>query len=260
MRRVLMMAVGVISMVSMVAAQKLEVGIDGGYGLPAGTFLVGHNTIIDTNTYGPKTVEELYSPGGKGWKITGEVVYYPLENLGIIVISGYSMNNRYDTIYAYENKSSMITDTVTTSHIPLNIGVKIKTKIGIAEPYVYVAPGVIFPKKTENSWNAGVTIKRTYSYSMGFCVTAGIGAAIMVTDKIGIRAEFTPTYAFASPTQYKEEQTYLTIGNIPTTTTRIIKYVDNKPLSDLNADEIQNRPHDSFCSMAFKIGLCLKLF
>jgi len=256
MRKVLI-AVGVVSMFSMAAAQKLEVGISGGYGLPAGTTLVGHNTIIDTLTYGAKKFEEVYSPGGKGWKMTGNVVYYLFENLGIIAIAGYSTSNTYDTINTWENRSNPITDTVTTSHIPLNIGVKIKTKIGIAEPYLYVAPGVIFPKKTESSFDltTSVTLKKTYSYSMGFSVTAGCGTAIMVTEKIGIKVEFSPTYAFASPTGYEEvrKDTY-------GTSTRTVKYKDNTPAPLLGPDEAQSRPHDSFCSMAFKVGMSFKLF
>ncbi|MBN2187939.1 MAG: outer membrane beta-barrel protein [Chitinispirillaceae bacterium] len=250
-------AVMVVSMISLAAAQKLEVGISGGYGLPAGTILVGHKTIIDTSTYTPKTFEEVYSPGGMGWKMTGEVVYYPFENIGIIAIGGYSTGNRYDTIYSYENNTNMVADTVTTAHIPLNIGLKIKTKVWILEPYLYVAPGVVFPRKTENSFDSAlsVTIKKTYSYSMGFSVTAGLGAAIMVTKKMGIKVEFAPTYAFASPTRFEEERTQ---GGI--TTTRTVKYVINKPISLLLPDETQNQPHDSFCSMAFRIGLSYTLF
>jgi hypothetical protein len=250
-------AVGIASMVSMAAAQKLEVGLSGGFGLPAGTTLVGHKTTIDTLTYGSKMFEEVYSPGGKGWKMTGEVVYYPFKNIGIIAIAGYSTRNSYDTIYKYDNGSNMVTDTVTTSHIPLNIGVKIKTKIGIAEPYIYVAPGVIFPGKTESCFDStvSVTIKKTYSYLMGFSVTAGCGAAIMVTEKIGIKLEFSPTYAFANPTGYEE-----TRKDSYGTSTTTIKYKDNTPAPQLKADEAQNRPHDSFCSMAFKVGMSLKLF
>jgi hypothetical protein len=256
MRKVLI-AVGIVSMLSMSVAQKLEVGISGGYGLPAGTTLIGHRTIIDTLTYGSKVFEEVYSPGGKGWKMTGEVVYYPFENLGIIAIAGYSTCNRYDTLYKYDNGSNMVTDTATTSHIPLNIGVKIKTKIGIAEPYLYVAPGVIFPTKTETTFDSttSVTIKKTYSYPMGFSVTAGCGAVIMVTRKIGVKAEFSPTYAYASPSEYEEvrKDTY-------GTTWRTVKYKDNTPAPQLAANETQNRPHDSFCSMAFKVGMSVKLF
>jgi hypothetical protein len=256
MRKVLV-AIGVVSMFSMVAAQKLEVGIDGAYGLPAGTTLAGHNTIIDTVSWTAKTYEEVYSSGGKGWKMTGEVVYYPFENIGIIAIAGYSTNNRYDTCYKAENGSSMSTDTVTSSHIPLNIGIKIKTKIGIAEPYLYVAPGVIFPSKTETFFDASnsLTIKKTYSYSMGFSVTSGFGAAIMVSKKIGIKMEFSPTYAFATSTGYKE-----TRKDNNGTSERTITYKNNTPISQLKQDEIQSQPHDSFCSMAFKAGMCFKLF
>ena len=255
--RMVLAAVMAVSMVSLAAAQKLEIGISGGYGLPAGTVLAGHKTILDTTTYTAKTFEEVYSPGGKGWKMTGEVVYYPFENLGIIAIAGYSTSNRYDTIYSYENNTNMVADTVTTTHIPLNIGLKIKAKMGIVQPYLYVAPGVIFPKKTESSvdYTGATTIKKTYSYSMGFSVTAGLGAAIMVTDKIGIKAEFSPTYASASPTRFEEERTQAGI-----TTTRTVEYVANKPISLLLPNESQNQPHDSFCSMAFKIGISYTLF
>jgi hypothetical protein len=252
-------AAAVVSLVSISAAQKLEIGINGGYGLPAGTILAGHKTIIDTSTYTPKTFEEVYSPGGKGWKMTGEVVYYPFENIGIIAIGGYSTSNRYDTLSKRENDLDLAADTVTTTHIPLNIGVKIKGKIWIVEPYLYVAPGVIFPRKNESSYDStsgsAVTIKRTYSYAPGFSIAAGCGAAIMVTPKIGICAEFSPTYASASPVKYEETR----IDSYGTTT-RTVTYMDNTPVSYLKPNESQNRPHDSFCSMAFKIGISYTLF
>lgn len=255
--RKVFIAISVVSMFSAAAAQKLEVGISGGYGLPAGTALVGHHTIFDTLLYTPKTFEEVYSTGGMGWKMTGEVVYYPFENIGIMLIAGYSTRSRYDTISSYENWSNMVTDTVTTCHVPLNIGIKIRTKTGIAEPYLYVAPGVIFPRKTESAFDsmASTTVKRTYWYSIGFSVTAGCGAAVMVTRKIGIRAEFSPTYASASPDRYEE-----VIKNTGGTTGKTYKYKDNTLASQLGPDEVQNRPHDSFCSMAFKVGMVFRFF
>jgi hypothetical protein len=257
--RMVCIAAAVVSIVFTAAAQRLEIGIDGGYGLPAGTVLAGHRTVIDTTTYTAKTFEEVYSAAGNGWKMTGQAVWYPFENAGLIAIAGFSTRNRYDTVSMLESGNNKFADTVTTTHIPLNIGVKIKAKIGIVEPYVYVAPGVIFPAKSESSYDStsasAVTVKKTYSFAPGFSVTAGLGVAVMVTPKIGIKTEFSPTYASASPTGYEEVK-----KDSYGTTTTTYKYKDNTPPSQLKPDELQSRPHDSFSSMAFKAGVYFNLF
>lgn len=242
--------------VSLAAAQKWEFGVSGGWGLPAGTVLAGHTIVIDTDTYAPNTFEEVYSSGGRGWKMTGEALFYPVENLGIMVIAGYSMASSYDTSSRRENGTNLITDTVTTSHIPVALGVKVRTKIGPVEPYVYAASGVVFPAKTDKNFDSSTstTLTKTYSYSMGFCLMTGAGAAVMVSPAVGIKAEFSPTFAYANPTKYEAEQKSGS-GTSKITYT----YKDDTPASALGPNEIQDRPHDSFCSMAFKVGLFFRL-
>ena len=95
MRKVLITA-GIVLMVSVVTAQKLEVGIDGGFGFGYGAPLVGDNIELDSSG-GILKYEQVYASGGGGVKIRGDVVYFFTENAGIMVASGYSLKSSYTT-------------------------------------------------------------------------------------------------------------------------------------------------------------------
>jgi hypothetical protein len=255
MRKVLI-AAGVVSIVSMAVAQRLEVSVDGGYGFGAGTALVGNNVEYDQNWNRVK-YEQVYASGGKGTKIMGEVAFFPFENVGIIVMSGYSMEETYST--QFKDISGSITMKGTISYLPINIGLKFRTKmevIGIrVVPYTYVAPGIYLPKKTVDTITPTYTSNLTYTYGIGFGVSAGIGAEVMLpflSDRFGIKVEFAPTYAFANPTKYTE-----TVPNRHKTT---YTYKNDTPPEQLATGEIPDQPHDSFCSMAVRAGVCIKLF
>ena len=257
MKKVLI-AAGVVSIVSMTLAQKLEVGVDGGYGFGAGTALVGQNITVDQDWTTLTKFEQVYASGGKGVKIMGEVAYYLTENMGIMAAAGYSMKNDYTTEIKDPGGSRSVT--VTTSYLPINIGLKFRGKIGImginVVPYVYVAPGIFLPKKTEtydtivNNPITHMRSERTYTYATGFSVSAGIGAAIMLpflSDRVGIKVEFAPTYAFANPTKYTENGSTFT-------------YKNNTPPAQLRPGEVIDQPHDSYCSLAVRGGICIKIF
>ena len=119
MRKVLI-AAGVVSMVSMAMAQKLEVGVDGGYGFGYGAPLLGNNIERDS-IGGNLKYEQVYASGGMGVKIRGEVVYFLTENVGIMVASGYSIKNNYST--ELKDPWGAITLKGTASYLPINIGV-----------------------------------------------------------------------------------------------------------------------------------------
>jgi hypothetical protein len=255
MKKVLI-AAGVVSMVSMTFAQNLEFGVDGGYAFGAGTALVGENiTTPDWSTY--TKWEQVYASGGEGKTITGEVAFFFTENMGIMASAGYSMKNKYTTEIKDPGQSSSVT--TATSYLPINIGLKFRGKIQIiglnVVPYVYVAPGIVLPKKIE-TFDTIVSVplnhtrgERTYTYAPGFSVSAGIGTAIMLpflSDRVGIKVEFAPTYAFASPTKYTEKGSTFT-------------YKNNTPPADLRPGEVSNQPHDSYCSLAIRAGICIKL-
>ena len=255
MRKVLM-AAGVVSMVSLSMAQHLEIAVDGGYGFGAGTALVGRNVEYD-QTWNRIKFEQVYASGGKGVKITGEAAYFLTENVGIMVASGYSMKSSYTTLY--KDPSGSISMKGTMSYLPVNVGLKFRVTMGShVLPYVYVAPGIYLPEKTETTTNPTDTTERTYTYAMGFGVSAGVGAEIILplfSDRVGIKVEFAPTYAFASPTKYTENITRST-----GTTTTTYTYKNDTPPEQLTSTEIPDQPHDSYCSMAVRAGVCIKIF
>jgi hypothetical protein len=253
MKKVLI-AAGVVSIVSMTLAQKLEVGVDGGYGFWASAALAGQNITVDQDWSTLTKYEQVYATAGKGVKIMGEVAYFLTENIGVMASAGYSMKNEYTTEVKDPGGSRSVT--TATSYLPINIGLKFRGKIGIVVPYVYVAPGIILPAKTEtfdtiaNAPFNHTRGERTYTYAPGFSVSAGIGAAIILpilSDRVGIKAEFAPTYAFASPTKYTENGSTFT-------------YKNNTSPADLRPGEVSDQPHDSFCSLAIRGGICIKIF
>jgi hypothetical protein len=257
MRKVLMGAC-VVSMVSLSMAQHLEVGVDGGYGLGVGTALVGHNSEMEAG-YTMTRYEEVYSPGGAGLKMGGEVTYFLNDNIGIIAAAGYSMRGGYSTEYNDPEPSDTVQNTIHSSYLPINAGVKIKAKMGIIEPYLYLAPGVYFPKRdstyikiTATTWD---TAKTTIFYRLGWGVSAGIGAVIRVSEKVGIKLEITPTYAFAKESKREKvsggiKETYIykdDAKEFPTTT-------------PVNTWYRHDAPRDSYSSVAVKIGVCFRIF
>jgi hypothetical protein len=202
--------------------------------------------------------DQVYASEGKGTKIMGEVAFFPFENMGIMVASGYSMKSSYTTLF-YDPTGGSLSTKGTTSYMPINIGLKFRAKLGIVEPYAYVAPGIYMPQKTVDSTfptpgGGGMTYTSTYTYALGFGVAAGVGAKVTLpffSDRVGIKVEFAPTYAFANPTKYSEHT-----SNGTTTYT----FKNGTPPNNLAPNEISDQPHDSFCSMAVMAGLCIKIF
>jgi hypothetical protein len=263
--RKILIAAGVVSMVSLSMAQTLEVGVDGGYGFGVGTALVGRNNEFDDVTWNRFKYEQVYASGGKGVKIMGEAAYFLTENVGIMVASGYSMKSSYTTLD--KDPSRSITMKGTTSYLPVNVGLKFRAKMGIMGihvlPYVYVAPGIYLPKKTEtvDTTTSMSTTELTYTYEMGFGVSSGVGAEIILpffSDRVGIKVEFAPTYAFANPAKFDEKKTDKTDASITTTTT--YTYKNNTTPEDQLPGDVLDQPHDSFCSMTVRAGLCFKIF
>jgi hypothetical protein len=258
MRKVFMGAC-VVSMVSLSMAQHLEIAVDGGFGSGVGSALVGRNIEYDLNWARTK-YEQVYVSGGNGTKITGEVAYYFNENVGIIASSGYSMKEEYTA--RYKDPAGSSTMTGTTSYLPINVGLKFRVKTGIMGihilPYVYMAPGLYLPKKTVDSVSSLDTTERTFTYDKGFGFSAGVGAEIILpflADRVGIKVEFSPTYAFANPTKYTEK-----ITSASGTTSTTYTYKNDTAPEKLKAGEVADQPHDSYCSMVVRAGLCFKIF
>jgi outer membrane protein W len=254
--RKVFVGVCMVSMVSLSMAQHLEVEVDGGYGLGVETALVGANMIFDAG-YTTTKYEEVYASGGAGLKMMGEVTYFLNDNIGIMAASGYSMLGKYAT--GSVGTSDTTHDTTTSSYLPINIGVKFKAKMGIIEPYLYLAPGMYFPKKISTIIHSSITgwdtTKVTYYYALGWGVSAGVGAVLMVSEKVGINLEIMSTYAFAKQTKYVQKG-----GPKPGT----YFYKDNTPvLKDDPANNtyyLHDAPLDSYSSVAVKAGVCFKIF
>jgi hypothetical protein len=258
MRKVCLCAL-VVSMVSLSMGQHLEVGVDAGYGLGWGTALAGHNSEMDAG-YTTTRYEEVYSPGGAGLKMSGEVTYFLNDNIGIMAASGYSTLGGYSLDYMGPEPSDTFQATIHSQYLPISIGVKIKAKMGIIEPYLCLAPGVYFPKRDSTYISARAstgrdTTKTTFFYRLGWGVSAGIGAVIRVSEKVGIKLEITPTYAFAK--QSKKENV---AGGI--TETYIFKddatsFPSSTPV---NTWYVHDAPRDSYNSVAVKAGACFRIF
>jgi hypothetical protein len=257
MRKVFMWA-WIVSMASLSMAQHLEVGVDGGYGLGWGTALVGHNSEMEAG-YTMNKYEEVYSPGGAGIKMGGKVTFFFNENVGVMVASGYSMLGGYSTKHNDPEPSDTVQNTIRSSYVPINIGMKIKAKMGIIEPYLFVAPGVYFPKRdstnikvTSSTWD---TTKTTLYYRLGWGVSAGVGAVIRVSEKVGIKVEISPTYAFAK--QSKQEKVERNV-----TYTYIFKddATEFPSTPPVNTWYRHDAPRDSYSSVAVKAGVSFRIF
>jgi hypothetical protein len=254
MRRFFVAGAIVVSTVSMSSAQKFEFGVDFGYGLGLGDS-VGHNSEDDGFGNHIKW-EQVYGGRGNGFKTMADLVFYINENFGVIAMSGYSWHGGYSTASQRTTDGLYVnTDSVRSSYVPVNIGLKFRTKMGKITPYMYLAPGLYFPKEKEiySQVTPGLVLPDetyTYSFSAGFGFTAGVGAAIAVTDNIGVKLEITPTYAFANVTQYTDQKsgqataTYVFLNNTAT-------LPKNPPP---NTYYQFDQPRHTFNSVALKLG------
>ena len=90
-------------------------------------------------------------------------------------------------------------------------------------------------------------------FALGFGVSSGMGVLLQVTNKLGIKAECSPTYAFAR----LKEITYEQDGQKQT----IIFKKDEKVLPDDTATKTyyHGAPMYSFSSIAAKVGLLINV-
>jgi outer membrane protein W len=188
----------------------------------------------------------------------GEVTYFLNDNIGIMAASGYSMLGDYSM--KKEKPLDTLQNTITSlGYLPINIGVKFKAKMGKMEPYLYLAPGIYFPGKRDSTAVHATDLRRdttkiTTSYSMGWGVFAGIGAVVMVSEKVGIKLKILPTFAFATRSQYVSEYMGAKYTYI---------YKDDRaglPANTTDTGYGHDAPRDSYSSIAVKAGVCLKIF
>jgi hypothetical protein len=208
---------------------------------------VGSNSVTDAFN-NPQKWEDVYGGGGNGWKIMAEGTYYINESFGIIAVSGYSWGGGY-SIGSQNGTDPIVYATkyvIKASYLPVNIGLKLRTRIGNIMPYIYMAPGMYFPQQKETISRSGIFAAPdeiiNYSFAMGFGFTGGVGAAIMVLDNMGVKLEIVPTYAFANVTKSTDQQ-----GNVTTTTI----YKNNTT----NTTDTHGQPRFTFNSVAMKAGV-----
>jgi len=188
----------------------------------------------------------------------GEVTYFFNENIGVMVASGYSMLGGGYSMKKEKPLDTLLYTIASPSHLPINIGVKFKAKMGKIEPYLYLAPGIYFPGKRDSTSIHATdlmrdTTKITTSYSMGWGVSAGIGAVVMVSQKVGIKLEILPTFAFATRSQYVWEYKGTKCTYI---------YKDGwagLPPNTTDTRYCHDAPRDSYSSVAVKAGVCIKI-
>jgi hypothetical protein len=247
MRKWYLMVISALLMVSQSIAQKFEGGIDIGYGIGIGGALKGRYSIGDSNDY--TDIKQVYGSGGNGAKVMVHGAYFFNENVGIIAITGYSTFGGYTT--GEETPFDTIKNTTNASYIPVNIGVKFRTKLWGFQPYMYLAPGIYFPMVSETDSVFGLSNRKiTYSYAPGFGFSAAMGVAYWVMQNVGIKFEFAPTYAFANRTQetveFADGTKHTTIFKNNTVTL---------PESTGDTDYRRDQIKDSFSSWAIKAGL-----
>jgi hypothetical protein len=260
MRRIVAIIAGIVGMYSLSIAQSLEIGFDGGYGLPAGQQLSGAN--FERNNAGDYTsYEDLYSSGGKGLKVDVNATIFLYDNLGVMLSTGYSFLGVFDQKMTYYLNGGATTTELklNRSYIPLSIGLKVKTKnasimpgVSIA-PYLFMAPGVYIPFSTGTDNYIDSTWDVTEKYSLGFGFTSGIGATLAFGDAIGFTMEINPTYAFADNTETSytyggQTETYIYEKNAATLPASVTTGNDRKYYS-------RGQPRNSFSSIALKFGV-----
>ena len=172
------------------------------------------------------------------------------ENLGIMAMTGYSFLGGYTA--EYKSPAGTSETEMNASYIPINIGLKLKAKMGNLSPYVYVAPGLYIPMVSGTYTSSGQTEETaTYSFSPGIGFAAGIGAAFMISEKMGFKVEMAPTYAFASCTQIEYTQDGETMTVIFKNNTPVL------PDDTATKSYVHGQPRLSFSSVALKAGISL---
>jgi outer membrane protein W len=239
---------------------KWEAGANLGYGLGVGGqnsgFGGGSLANTEQDLAGNYTkYDEIYASGGNGLKINVEGNCFFNDNLGVMLVSGISFLGGFDEKQVAPFGGVLITSetTISTGYVPINIGLKLKTTMGKFTPYVYLAPGMYIcfgsgTNKTTGQANTDIAI----SFNPGWGFTGGLGAMYALNDKWGLKAEITPTYAFANLTQMSATQggnktTFIYQNNTPTVPD------PSGPASDRKIYD-HSQPKVPFSSVALNIG------
>jgi hypothetical protein len=274
MKRFIIGAIACFAAMSPVMAQ-LEIGITGGYGFSTAS-----------SNGGPPSFNAKYSGGGNyrfdsykdeylslsnGFKVGINACYNLTDNIGVMANLGVSLpggqtiTEKYTDVTVTPNPVLTETWEVTSSPFStVNLGIRLKTSMGPFEPYVYLAPGVVFngeahvkySTKQENTpmdsgWHGfpplyfGGLTGANMRFAPGFSLTGGIGTRIKLGKKFGINVEFSPDFSFARMTEIND-------GSIT-----IIYKKDEAKLPASTADTLyaHGGPIMSFSSLGARVGV-----
>ncbi len=154
---------------------------------------------------------ELNTSLGDGLKLDVTGTWFFTDNVGLMAATGISLlggfRSEVEGIHNSRSQGVDITSrysyefSIRCGFVPINIGLKMRSVIDIIEPYIYLAPGIYFPfaggEMTFQDPDTRVTQDIGIDLSAGLGFTGGIGASMELWERMGIRAEFSPTYAFA---------------------------------------------------------------
>jgi hypothetical protein len=87
---------------------------------------------------------------------------------------------------------------------------------------------------------------------MGWGFTAGVGAVYSLTDKIGVKLEVSPTYAYANITQ----STYTEGASAAQKITNYMNDATEIPQDQPPDYYLHGQPRDHFNSLDFRLGMC----
>ncbi len=166
---------------------------------------------------------ELNTSLGDGLKLDITGTWFFTDNVGVMAATGLSLlggfRSEVDGIHAPGPEGTDITSrysyelTIRSGFVPLNVGLKIRSTIDIIEPYVYLAPGIYIPFAGGEMNFQGVPETRVnqkieIDLSTGFGFAAGMGASLELWDRMGVRAELCPIYAFTRLREVRKTYTH----------------------------------------------------
>ena len=258
-----------------------QIDIGGGYGFPAARDNIDASYEVDSSGEIIKW-KDVHGSYGNGIKLDIDATLFLNDYLGIMLSTGFSMLGGYKVEWKYalvELNSLKGTEDYNweskANYLPITLGIKLRGGNSKIIPYAYVAPGIIIPigvkgtysykfagedtissKDTIITYNEDITEK----YQLGFVISSGVGALFKISNSIGIKLEFAPTYASA---RLKEVTFKYELDGAPYTETLVFKkdaakLPDPKVGDDYEIFYVRGAPYYSFSSIAAKIGIVFR--
>ena len=195
-----------------------QIEVSGGYGFPAARDNIAETFKVDSS--GEYTeYKDVLGSYGNGIKLDIDATLFLNNFFGIMLGTGFSMIGGYKVEWKYalvEFNSLKGTENYNweskANYLPITLGIKMRGRNSKIIPYAYVAPGIIIPVGVKGTYRykfagedtiTGTDTIITYEeditekYQLGFIISSGVGAIFKISNSIGIKIEFAPTYASA---------------------------------------------------------------